>query len=56
MMAEAEALNGVFAPDEITYEWYRRKGITRLPYPPSAPGADAAFEIDESLNLSDVSR
>ena len=41
MMAEAEALNGIFAPDEITYAWYRAKGIADLPYPPFAPGADA---------------
>ncbi len=41
MMAEAEALNGIFAPDDITYAWYRAKGITELPYPPFAPGADA---------------
>ena len=34
MMAEAEAQNGIFAPDAITYEWYRQKGITDLPYPP----------------------
>ena len=27
MMAEAEALNGIFAPDDITYAWYRAKGI-----------------------------
>ena len=27
MMAEAEALNGIFAPDEITDAWYRAKGI-----------------------------
>src|SRR4051794_25497353 len=33
MMAEAEALNGIFAPDEITAAWYRDKGITALPYP-----------------------
>ena len=26
MMAEAEALNGIFAPDEITYEWYPQEG------------------------------
>ena len=26
MMAEAEALNGIFAPDEITYAWYRAQG------------------------------
>jgi 3-isopropylmalate/(R)-2-methylmalate dehydratase large subunit len=54
MMAEAEALNGIFAPDSMTYEWYRRKGIDRLPYPPIAPGPDAVYEIDERLELSDV--
>ena len=54
MMAEAEALNGIFPPDEITYEWYRQKGVKELPYPPFAPGADAVFEIDESLDLGDV--
>jgi 3-isopropylmalate/(R)-2-methylmalate dehydratase large subunit len=54
MMAEAEALNGIFAPDDITYAWYRSKGVTQLPYPPIAPGADAAYEIDESLDLSGV--
>ena len=54
MMAEAEALNGVFAPDEVTYDWYRRKGVTELPYPPIAPGAGAIFEIDETIDLLDV--
>src|SRR5204863_6134806 len=54
MMAEAEALNGIFAPDEITYAWYREKGIKDLPYPPFACGADARFEIDEEFNLGDV--
>ena len=54
MMAEAEALNGIFAPDEITYEWYRRKGLKDLPYPSFAPGPEAVFEIDESLDLGDV--
>jgi len=54
MMAEAEALNGIFAPDEITYAWYREKGITNLPYPQFACGADARFEIDEDFNLGDV--
>jgi 3-isopropylmalate/(R)-2-methylmalate dehydratase large subunit len=54
MMAEAEALNGVFAPDEITYEWYRRKGMTELPYPPISCGVEAMFDIDEELKLSDV--
>ncbi|HVL67750.1 MAG TPA: aconitase family protein [Vicinamibacterales bacterium] len=54
MMAEAEALNGIFAPDEITYAWYERKGVTELPYPPFAPGADATYEIDEAFDLAGV--
>ena len=54
MMAEAEALNGIFAADDITYDWYRRKGVTELPYPRIAPGADARYEIDERLDLSEV--
>ena len=54
MMAEAEALNGVFAADEITYDWYRRKGIVDLPYPRIAAGADAIYDIDETLDLREV--
>ena len=54
MMAEAEALNGIFAPDETTYAWYREKGMTTLPYPPLTPGANAVYEIDEVFDLSDV--
>jgi 3-isopropylmalate/(R)-2-methylmalate dehydratase large subunit len=54
MMAEAEALNGIFAPDDITEAWYRAKGITGLPYPRFAPGADAAFAIDETIALDSV--
>ena len=54
MMAEAEALNGIFAPDEITLGWYRAKGMTNLPYPPLAPGANAVYEIDEAFDLSSV--
>ena len=54
MMAEAEALNGIFAPDETTAAWYRAKGITNLPYPSFAPGDDAHYEIDERLELTDV--
>jgi 3-isopropylmalate/(R)-2-methylmalate dehydratase large subunit len=54
MMAEAEALNGIFAPDEVTYAWYRSKGISELPYPPFAPGEDARYEIDETLDLRAV--
>jgi 3-isopropylmalate/(R)-2-methylmalate dehydratase large subunit len=54
MMAEAEALNGIFAPDDITYAWYRAKGIADLPYPPFSPGADAAYALDETIALDDV--
>jgi 3-isopropylmalate/(R)-2-methylmalate dehydratase large subunit len=54
MMAEGEALNGIFAADAITDAWYAAKGITELPYPRVAPGADARYEIDEELSLLDV--
>jgi 3-isopropylmalate/(R)-2-methylmalate dehydratase large subunit len=54
MMAEAEALNGIFAPDEITLAWYRGKGIRDLPYPPVQPGEDATYDIDETLDLTEV--
>src|SRR5438477_2817756 len=54
MMAEAEALNGIFAADDVTLAWYREKGISDLPYPPIRPGADARYEIDETPDLSDV--
>jgi 3-isopropylmalate/(R)-2-methylmalate dehydratase large subunit len=54
MMAEAESWNGIFAPDEITYEWFAAKGMKDLPYPRIAPGADVAWASDEVLALSDV--
>jgi 3-isopropylmalate/(R)-2-methylmalate dehydratase large subunit len=54
MMAEAEALNGIFAPDDTTYAWYRQKGITTLPYPAISPGAEARYALDENLDLDDV--
>ena len=51
MMAEAEALNGIFAPDEITYAWYRAKGMTELPYPQFAlRRRTRVFEIDEEFD------
>jgi 3-isopropylmalate/(R)-2-methylmalate dehydratase large subunit len=53
MMAEAEALNGIFAQDEITEAWYREKGVA-LPYPKVVPGPDAVYALDEELLLSDV--
>lgn len=54
MMAEAEALNGIFAADAITTAWYTGKGVRDLPYPLLAPGTDAHFEIDEELALDEV--
>ena len=54
MMAEAEAFNGIFAPDAITLDWFRAKGIGGLPYPPLSPGAGAHYEIDETLALDQV--
>jgi 3-isopropylmalate/(R)-2-methylmalate dehydratase large subunit len=54
MMAEAEAQNGIFAPDQLTYEWYERKGITDVPYPRFQPGEAVAWDIDETLDLSEL--
>src|SRR3954465_7155741 len=54
MMAEAEALNGIFAADEITYEWYQRKGIGGLPYPRMAAGEEAHYAIDETFDLREL--
>jgi len=54
MMAEAEALNGIFAADEITLAWYREKQITELPYPTLSPGENAVYAIDETLDLTGV--
>jgi 3-isopropylmalate/(R)-2-methylmalate dehydratase large subunit len=54
MMAEAEALNGIFAADETTDAWYRAKGMTTLPYPAVRPGEDAVYEIDELFELGAV--
>jgi 3-isopropylmalate/(R)-2-methylmalate dehydratase large subunit len=56
MMAEGEALNGIFAADEVTDAWYRAKGIEPedLPYPRVSPGRDAVYEIDETLEIDAV--
>jgi len=54
MMAEAEAQNGIFAPDAITLAWYREKGLDDLPYPAIGPGDHAEYAIDEPFDLSDV--
>ncbi len=53
MMAEAEAQNGIFAPDEITTRWFEDRGIP-LPYPLVTPGEDAHYEIDETFDLTEV--
>jgi 3-isopropylmalate/(R)-2-methylmalate dehydratase large subunit len=53
MMAEGEAQNGIFAADELTAAWYRAKDIA-LSYPLVGPGKDAHYEIDETIDLSDV--
>jgi 3-isopropylmalate/(R)-2-methylmalate dehydratase large subunit len=54
MMAEAEAMNGIFAADAITEAWYRAKGMSDLPYPRVVPGAEATYAIDETLELSEI--
>jgi 3-isopropylmalate/(R)-2-methylmalate dehydratase large subunit len=54
MMAEAEAMNGIFAADEITHAWYEAKGIVAFPYPRVVPGTSATYVIDEELSLDEV--
>ena len=53
MMAEGEALNGIFAQDEVTEAWFRARGF-KLPYPRATPGEDARYEIDETLDITSV--
>ena len=54
MMAEAEAMNGIFAADAVTDAWYAAKGITSFPYPRITPGVDAEYAIDEDLALEEI--
>ncbi|MFQ5512238.1 MAG: aconitase family protein [Candidatus Krumholzibacteriia bacterium] len=54
MMAEGEAQNGIFALDDITCAWFEAKGMGDLPYPRIAPGKDAHYEIEETLDLEEV--
>ncbi|HAK56566.1 MAG: aconitase family protein [Vicinamibacterales bacterium] len=54
MMAEGEAMNGIFAQDAVTDAWYRTKGLDALPYPSVRPGPDAVYAVDEELPLADV--
>ena len=53
MMAEGEALNGIFPQDAITEAWYRARGFA-LRYPRVVPGDGARYELDETLDLSAV--
>jgi len=53
MMAEGEAMNGIFAQDEVTEAWYRERGFA-LRYPRVSPGEEARWEIDEAMDLSSV--
>lgn len=53
MMAEAEAQNGIFAQDDITSAWFEQRGFS-APYPKLSPGAQAHYEIDEELSLSEI--
>ena len=53
MMAEAEALNGIFAQDEVTEAWFRERGFA-LKYPRVIPGEGARYELDETLDLSAI--
>jgi 3-isopropylmalate/(R)-2-methylmalate dehydratase large subunit len=53
MMAEAEAMNGIFAQDDVTEAWYQERGFA-LRYPRVTPGEDARWEIDEKFDLSSV--
>lgn len=54
MMAEAEAQNGIFAPDADTEAWYRARGLTDWPYPACGPGPDARYDLDETIVLDEI--
>jgi len=54
MMAEAEAMNGIFAPDDVTRAWYSARGFGTLPYPVVSAGAEASYALDETLDLEAI--
>lgn len=54
MMTEAEAWNAVFASDAKTTEWCRAQDLLDLPYPVPVPGANAVYDIDEKVDLSQI--
>lgn len=54
MMAEGEAQNGIFPPDEITLRWFRENRFP-LPYPSVRPGPRARFAMEETIDLCGIS-
>jgi homoaconitase/3-isopropylmalate dehydratase large subunit len=54
MMAEAEAMNGVFAADALTQAWFEARGMDSQPYPLPRAGDEAEYEIDEALDLTAI--
>jgi 3-isopropylmalate/(R)-2-methylmalate dehydratase large subunit len=54
MMAEAEALNGIFAADGITAAWFREKGMNEPLYPAVMCGSEAVFAVDQTIDLNGV--
>jgi homoaconitase/3-isopropylmalate dehydratase large subunit len=38
----------------MTYAWYRAKGVAEFPYASFAPGHDAVYAIDETLELTAI--
>ena len=55
MMAEAEALNGIFAPDEITVRLVSRQGDHRAAVSARSRRAPTrVYAIDETIDLTDV--
>ena len=52
MMAEAEALNGIFAPDETTDAWYRQKGIDDAAVSADRAGRERALRDRRGRSIS----
>src|SRR5204862_311794 len=47
-------LHGIVAHYDITDGRHRGKCIEHLPHPPSQPGVDARYEIDDTIDLAGV--
>ncbi len=54
MMAEAEALSGIFPFDERTRAWYAEHGVSEFPWTPPAAGSGARFAVEEEFSLENV--